>query len=120
MSLHSCDALVVTCIDFRFQKYINDWIESNIGSGKFDRVALAGGVFNFEVISGQVDVSKRLHDIKKVVLMNHEDCGAYGELGTMERLSADLNKAGQAIKEKYPEVEVELYVIQLDGQFTKV
>lgn len=120
MSLHSCDALVVTCIDFRFQHFIDGWIKDRHLPATFDRVALAGGVFNWEVIENQVDISKRLHNIHKVVLMNHEDCGAYGEAGTHERHEADLKAAALKLKKKYPELTVETYLIHLTGDFRQI
>lgn len=120
MVKHKCGALVVTCIDFRIQSFVNDWIKDHVGEGNFDRVSLAGGVFDREVIASQVDTAKRLHDIDKVILMNHEDCGAYGEGGTTERHTEDLDKAKKALKKKYPEVEVETYIVQLNGQVSEV
>lgn len=116
---HTCDALVVTCIDFRFQDYIDAWTKQNMPPHSHDRVALAGGVFDLGTILGQVDVSKRLHDIKKVVLINHEDCGAYGKEETHDRHIQDLHKASQAVKEKYPDVVVETCFLHLDGKFEK-
>lgn len=120
MSLHSCKSLVVTCIDFRFQDFINNWIAENLEAKDFDRVALAGGVFNWEVISSQIDVSKRLHDISQVILINHEDCGAYGDSGTMVRHRADLREAKQQILVKYPEMQVDCYIAKLSGEFESI
>lgn len=120
MSSHSCQAIIVTCIDFRFQEFINKWISINLEVSDFDRVALAGGVFDWEVISGQIDISKRLHDIRKVVLVNHEDCGAYGEAGTINRHKNDLDKARKQVLEKYSDMLVECYIAKLNGDFEKV
>lgn len=117
MSDHGCEAVVVTCIDFRFQEFINNWIAQNFAPKTFDRVAIAGGVFDFDYISKQVEISKRLHHIKKVVLINHEDCGAYGETGTPEKHAEDLNHAAAKITEQYPDLEVETYYLHLDGTF---
>src|SRR3989338_8887517 len=98
MNNHVCEALVVTCIDFRFQDFVNDWIAKNIPLHSHDRVAFAGGVKNLEAILGQIEISHRLHHIKKVVLINHEDCGAYGPEGTPEKHTEDLKKAAGQIK----------------------
>lgn len=43
---HHCDALVVSCIDFRFQKYIRNWLDTNLADKTFDYVGFAGGVKN--------------------------------------------------------------------------
>lgn len=120
MSNHSCETVIVTCIDFRFQEYINKWITEKFGPGTFDRVAIAGGVFDFDYVLKQVEISQRLHHIKKVVLINHEDCGAYGEAGTSEKHAEDLKNAALKIKTQYPEFEVETYYLRLDGIFEKI
>lgn len=120
MNNHTCDALVVTCIDFRFQDYINNWISKNIPTKSYDRVALSGGVKNLETILGQLEISKKLHDIKKVILINHEDCGAYGESGTLEKHAENLKNAAKKIKETHPDLEVEAFYLHLDGTFESI
>lgn len=114
---HDCEALIVTCIDYRFQHYIHEYLHKTFDPKTYDRVALAGAVQDFEYIMKQVDIAVRLHHIKKVVLINHEDCGAYGEEGTPEKHAHDLNAAKKAINEKYPDLEVELFYLKLDGTF---
>lgn len=120
MSNHSCDTAIVTCIDFRFQEYINNWISENFSPKSFDRIAIAGGVFDLDYVLRQVDISFRLHHIKKVILVNHEDCGAYGEAGTAEKHAEDLKNAAAKIKERYPDLEVVSYYLHLDGTFEAI
>lgn len=120
MSNHNCDALIATCIDFRFQEYINFWISENFAPKTYDRVAIAGGVFDLEYILKQISISKRLHQIKKVVLINHEDCGAYEEAGTLEKHADDLKKAAVKIREQFPDLEVNTYYLHLDGTFEPI
>lgn len=117
---HIAEAIVVTCIDFRFQEYINNWIAENFHPKTFDRVAFAGGVKSLDIILGQIDIAKRLHHIKKVVLINHEDCGAYGEAGTAEKHAEDLKNAATEIKQQYPDLEVQTFYLHLDGNFETV
>jgi carbonic anhydrase len=114
---HTTDAIVITCIDFRFQRYINTWLKYVLKDYVYDRVALAGGIFDLYTILKQVEISNRLHHIKKVILMNHEDCGAYGELGTKERHISDLRSAESIIEKLYPHLDVECYYIHLNGKF---
>lgn len=114
---HHCEAIIVTCIDFRFQEYINKWISEKFAPKTFDRVAIAGGVFDFDYVLKQIEISKRLHHIKKVVLVNHADCGAYGETGTAEKHAEDLKNAAAKIKEQYPDLEVVSYYLLLNGNF---
>lgn len=120
MNNHQAEAVIVTCIDFRFQDYINKWIAENFQSKTFDRVALAGGVKNINIIMEQVDITHRLHHIKKAVLINHEDCGAYGESGTPEKHAEDLKNASEKIKQQNPGLEIQTYYLHLDGAFEMV
>ncbi|MDP3733406.1 MAG: hypothetical protein Q8Q91_02580 [Candidatus Daviesbacteria bacterium] len=114
---HKTEALIATCIDFRLQEAINNWIAQNFSPKTFDRVALAGGVKNLVVILSQIDIAVKLHHIKKAVLINHEDCGAYGAEGTQEKHSKDLQKAKEKILSKFPDLSVETYYLKLDGTF---
>lgn len=120
MAEHVTEAIVVHCIDFRFQKYLDSWLHEYLGHDNYDRVSLAGAVFDFEAILKQVEISKSLHEIKKAILINHEDCGAYGAAGNYERHKADLAKAQRKIKALLPDLDVEIYYLHLDGEFEKM
>lgn len=120
MAEHTCDALVVSCIDFRFRKYIREWTDQNLAGQEFDRVAFAGSSKDLDVIMKQLDISVKLHHIKKVIIIHHEECGAYGAESTPEKHAADLKKAKKLILSKYPKLAVELYYLHLVGKFEKV
>lgn len=120
MNNHHCEAAIVTCIDFRFQEYINKWITENFQPTTFDRIAFAGGVKSLDIIMGQIEIAHRLHHIKKVILINHEDCGAYGEAGTAEKHAEDLKIAATQVKQRYPNLAVEAYYLYLNGIFEKI
>lgn len=115
-----CEALVLTCKDWRFQRFFDRWIADNLGYGNYDRVAFAGGVLSWDILMSQVETAKRLHDIERVVLINHEDCGAYGTAGTLERHTADLRHARRTIESALPDLRVELYFAHLDGTFERI
>jgi hypothetical protein len=116
----SCDALVVHCIDFRFIQYIRSFTDVALAGKTFDEIAWAGGTRSWDIIMQEVYISERLHDPRQLVLINHEDCGAYGEEGTPERHAADLRRAREAILAKYPDDRVDLYYLHLDGTFEPV
>lgn len=118
--MHTCSAIIVTCIDFRFQSQLEAWAREHVGERNYDRVALAGGIKNLDVILTQIDVSNRLHQIKKVVLINHEDCGAYGAAGTEEKHREDLTTAAQKVKADYPHLSVETYYAKLDDSILPI
>lgn len=81
------DALCIMCIDFRLVDTGVHFFDTTVGTGDYDFVALAGaslaGVpttqFNptdqgFWI---QVATATNLHEIQRVVVLDHMDCGAY-------------------------------------------
>lgn len=109
------EAIVVTCIDFRLQEKIEDWISKNFFPKTYDRVAIAGNVKDIDTVIKQVSIAKDLHNVKKVVFMSHEDCGAYGSDGVFTKHVHDLTQAKKKVHELYPDLEVETYYMHLDG-----
>jgi hypothetical protein len=105
-------------MDFRLQHILNDWLEKRFGQQNYDRVSWAGGVREFAIIQTQIEASRRLHDIKRVILINHEDCGAYGPQGTKERHMSDLAYAEHVVQSM--RLEVEKYYLHLNGEFERI
>jgi carbonic anhydrase len=120
MTQYTCQALIISCIDFRFQNFIDKWITENFTPFSFDRAAFAGGVKDINKILGEVEVSFKLHQIEKVVLINHEDCGAYGDSETVEKHAQDLKTAAEKIHSAYPNLEVKTFYLHLDGSFEQI
>lgn len=118
--MHTCFSVIVSCIDFRIQPAVEAWARQNLAAKNYNRVALAGGVKDFSSVMNQIDLSCKLHGIKKVILTNHEDCGAYGSEATEEKHRRDLLSAAAAVKSKYPDLTVETYFIRLNGEFIPV
>ncbi len=119
LNQHSCQAIVVTCIDFRLQKYIEKWTAKNLPGG-YDKLSIAGAVKDMTYVLKQIDISIRLHHVKEVYLINHEDCGAYGTEGSLEKHQNDLTAAKKAISAKFPHLKIFLLYLKLDGEFVKV
>lgn len=117
---HSCDAAIVTCIDFRFQKFIRNWTDKELKGKKFDAIALAGSTKELNTILKQIDISCRLHNIKEVYLIHHQECGAYGKESTPQKHFEELQKAKTKILSKYPNLKVLTYYLHLDGTFEEV
>lgn len=67
-----------------------------------------------------VGVSVSLHQANKVYLAHHEDCGAYGgkkafagDEAEKNKHRADMKKAGEIIKKKFPEIKIKLFYGEL-------
>lgn len=119
---HTCKALILRCIDFRFGKAIKKYLEEQGLLGDIDIVSVAGAAKNLvspnspsdtEFILRQIEISKKLHNIKELILMNHTDCGAYGGRKAFGSDGAektqhieDMKKAGKLIHTRYPDLEI--------------
>lgn len=128
------EALALTCIDYRV---VDDDIRFINGTGlqkNYDLVALAGASLaavsdkfpsSNQAFWDHVDIAKKLHHVKKLVVVDHRDCGAYKvafgndyapnppaedaqHKGVMEQLKALL-------AQKHPELTSEYYLMALDG-----
>jgi len=132
---HGCQALVVACMDFRLWPKLFQLLATiGLPAGSFDLVSVAGsgksflGPFQWNlfrwfkqiIISGfmllQVGISVKLHGITKVVILFHDDCGAYAIANQAEERQAqleDLRKIVALIKTKFPALKgVETYTIE--------
>lgn len=122
MGKHTCTTLLIRCIDFRLTKPIHTWLESQGLSDQCDVVSWAGSAQNLsngldqaQDILGQIKLAKKLHQIERVIIMNHGDCGAYGgrsafdtEDHELSQHRADLNEARKKILAEIPEIQVRL------------
>ncbi|MFA3783404.1 carbonic anhydrase [Melioribacteraceae bacterium 4301-Me] len=129
------EALLLTCMDFRLIEHKNKYMEMRGLTGDFDQIILAGaslGAINEKYTSWNetfwqhLQLAIELHNIRKVILMDHRDCGAYriilkkdfykNRKEETEIHSEYLNKLAKLIKEKYPHLEIEMLLMDLDGK----
>lgn len=131
-----CDTLVITCIDYRFAVANQDFINEKLGlKDNYDHISIPGSIYNLvnpetrDLLFSKFALSVKLHLINRVVIITHKDCGAYGgavsfgsEIAETETLCADLRKAKALLIEKYPTLEVTLFLesLALEGEETKV
>jgi carbonic anhydrase len=85
---YQCDAAVVWCFDNRFDLGFRKFLK-RIGVKNPDPIKIAGGAKSLaspeqttdrDFVLKQIRASVRLHDTRRVILMVHSDCGAYGGL----------------------------------------
>lgn len=112
-----CDALVVHCMDYRLQKFLQPWITVRFGYDNFDIISLAGGVHDYEMVLKYIQLAVQIHSIETVCLINHEDCRAYGRDGTYKRHKQDLSNTREKVRALFLELRVETFYLHLDGTF---
>lgn len=119
---HNCSNALVRCIDFRLGMSFRNWLDQKGYSGDIDEISIAGSCKPFvaldnrcaaDFMMGQIDVSKKLHNISRLILTQHNDCGAYGgqaAFATPEaekmKLTNDMRALRELVKNKYPDLEI--------------
>src|SRR5256885_9067737 len=85
---YHCDAAIIWCFDNRFELGFRKFLK-RIGVVNSDPIKVAGGAkclaspeheSEREFVIEQLRKSIRLHGTRRVILMLHSDCGAYGGL----------------------------------------
>lgn len=128
------DILLLTCMDFRLMDSVEHYMADRGLTHKYDHIVLAGASLGAltdkypawsRTFWDHLAVALQLHDVKKVVVMDHRDCGAYkailGEdLAPDPAREADvhrdhLDRLAAAIKDKHPALQVETLLMALDG-----
>ena len=117
---HTCNSIMITCMDFRLRKHLRNWAIKNLDKGGYDRVAVAGGVKSLGLIVDQVSLSVNLHHVCEVYLINHEDCGAYPVEGTYEKHKEDLLLAQTILRHQHPKLKIVPLYLKLNGEFVRV
>jgi carbonic anhydrase-like protein len=128
---YQCDAAIVWCFDNRFELGFRKFLK-RIGVVYSDPIKIAGGAKSLaspnletdrDFVLDQIRSSMRLHGTRRVILMLHSDCGAYGGLEAFEGNAArerenhcdELRKAAQFLTDTIPGLAVEGYYVDFDG-----
>ena len=124
---YTADTCIVCCIDDRFTHILNHFAK-NSGYSKVDWIKVAGGAKDFEFDSEphaylrkQIVKSLELHHTKRVDIVVHMDCGAYGADKTSGFYIAELKKIKPEIELTLSEngyhVPVTAYFAKFDGLY---
>ena len=129
---YHCDAAILWCFDNRFELGFRKFLK-RIGVTNSDPIKIAGGAkvlvspeheADREFVLEQIRKSMRLHGTRRVILMLHSDCGAYGGLadgfaGDAAAEAAhherDLQHAATNLRAAIPGVEVQGYFVDFEG-----
>jgi len=118
LELHECPLAIIKCVDFRFRESDQEAVVRGLGFKDFDLYAWPGSAkdvlknngFKTSFIEYVVSVSKNLHNVKKLLLLWHWDCGAYGgskNFSSQEEEEAayikDLNTVKDMLSKELPD-----------------
>lgn len=133
------DILLLSCMDFRLANETEDYMTGQGLRDKYDHVILAGASLGVltdkypawgQAFREHVDIAIKLHQIHKLVVIDHRDCGAYKVL-LGEDFAKDpakettihetkMKELSAIVKKDFPTLEVELLLMDLDGVVEKI
>ena len=124
--------MVLSCIDPRFQPIVFNYLRKKKLSGKYSSFTIAGSAVGVtankfkrwhKVFWDNLETSVKLHNIKKLIVINHRDCGAAKIINGKKEFS-DINetkvhknsfkKIKKIFRKKYPKLSIELKLISLN------
>jgi len=127
---HYCDNVVIRCMDFRFHARLGELLAAHFGVERFDYDSPGGCGGSKSIIDERpreaifqaLDVAVPLHRTRRVIIVDHVDCGAYGGSGKFGDARAEarfhaqrLREAREIVHRSYPQLEVVLFYQDRDG-----
>ena len=125
-------AMVLSCIDPRFQPIVYNYLKKKKLIGKYSSFTIAGaaiGVTNIKfkkwhkAFWDNIDTSIKLHNIKKLIVINHRDCGVakiingnkiFSIINETKIHKSSFEKIKEIFKKRYPKLRIELNIISLN------
>tara|TARA_B100001121_G_C18679155_1_gene617679 strand:- start:685 stop:1107 length:423 start_codon:yes stop_codon:yes gene_type:complete len=130
-------AMVLSCIDPRFQPFVFNFLKKKKLSGKYSLFNIAGAAVGVThkkfkkwhpTFFDNLKSSIVLHKIQKLIIMNHIDCGAVKIAISKEKINFSnefkIHKESffilkKIIKKKFPKLKTEFYLITLEKKIIK-
>ena len=124
--------MVLSCMDPRFQPIIFNYLKKKKLNGKYSSFTIAGSAIGVtankfkkwhKTFWDNLDTSIKLHKIKKLIVINHRDCGAAKIVNGNRNLKKidetkihkkSFMKVKKIFKKKYPNLSIELKIISLN------
>ena len=130
-------AMVLSCIDPRFQKPVYNYLKKKKLTGKYSAFTIAGAAVGVthnkfkkwhKTFYDNLGTSIQLHKIEKLIVINHKDCGAakiangkkqFSPVNEKKIHEESFSKIKNQIKKRFPKLKVEFNLISLDSKITK-
>ena len=124
--------MVLSCIDPRFQPIVYNYLKKKKLIGKYSSFTIAGSAIGVtankfkrwhKVFWDNFETSAKLHNIKKLIVINHRDCGAakiingkkdFTNLNETKVHKNSFQKIKKIFRKKYPKLSIELKLISLN------
>ena len=126
--------MVLSCIDPRFQPIVYTYLKKKKLNGKYSSFTIAGSAIGVtakklkkwhKVFWDNFGTSVKIHNIKKLIVINHRDCGAakiingkkeFSKINETKTHKNSFQKIKKVFKKKYPKLSIELKIISLNSK----
>ena len=130
-------AMVLSCMDPRFQPIVYNYLKKKNLNGKYSSFTIAGAAIGVTATKfkkwhktfwDNIDTSIKLHNISKLIVINHQDCGAakiingkkvFSKFNEQKIHNNSFKKIKKIFKKKYPKLNIELNIISLNKKIKK-
>ena len=124
--------MVLSCMDPRFQPIVYNYLKKKKLIGKYSAFTIAGSAIGVtaskfkkwhKTFWDNIDTSIKLHKIKKLIVINHRDCGAAKIINGKKKFNRanetkihkiSFLKLKKLFRKKYPKLKIELKLISLN------
>ena len=129
--------MVLSCIDPRCQSIVYNYLIKKKLNGKYSSFTIAGSAIGVtapkfrkwhKTFWDNLETSIQLHKIKKLIVINHRDCGAakiingkktFDNFHETKIHKSSFNKIKKRFKNKYPNLNIETILISLNKTVEK-
>ena len=124
-------AMVLSCIDPRFQSKVFNYLKKKKLTGKYSSFTIAGGGIGVtakkfkkwhSTFWGNLATSIKLHKISSLIVINHNDCGAAKIVNGKKKFNLSVEnkihqesfiKIKKELKKKYPSLKVSFKIMKV-------
>lgn len=121
LNSHECDTLVFGCMDYRYRAATQQFVKEGLGIKQFDGpISIPGACKGIaegnnmitEFIKYVITTAIKVHHIKKVIIVHHATCGAYGipDIDTeFQKQTEDAKKGDAILSDLFPDLSFQIF-----------
>ena len=125
------EAMILSCMDPRFQPKVYKYLKAKKLTGKYSSFTIAGAAIGVtakkfkkwhSTFFDNLSTSIKLHKINKLIVINHQDCGAAKIINGNKKFNLliekkihkdSFRKIKKVINKKFPNLKISFKVLKL-------
>ena len=125
------EAMVLSCMDPRFQPKVYKYLKTKKLTGKYSAFTIAGAAIGVthkkfkkwhSTFIDNLSTSIKLHKIKKIIVINHKDCGAAQIVNGKKKFNSiienkihreSFKKIKKILNNRFPSLKINFKILSL-------